>query len=660
MKQFFAALAANLVTIAVVVVGMILFVIGIAASAAGSRTPSVRDGSVLIVNLDNTLSDAPSDFEPTSALGSLLPGGGSSKLPLRSAIMAIRAAANDDHISGILIRGNVAADGYGSGYAALKELREAIITFHSLSHKPVHAYLVNAETKDYYVASAASSITLDPFGALMVPGLASEQVFLAGALEKYGIGVQVSRVGRYKSAVEPYLRKDMSPENRQQVKGYLGDMWGEVKRGIAQTRHIDTVAFQQLVDREGIVQPQTALDAGLVDRVAYFDVVLADLNALAKRSTGRKVVTSKEAAAAIAETVSTAAPTTATPTIAPADSAALKPLTKQPAVPASLAALMPALPQISLSAYAPIVAARGQSMGARQYVAIVYAEGDIVDGEGGPNLIGGNALSRELRKLRVDDDIGAVVLRVNSPGGSAIASETIQRELALIKQDKPVVVSMGTVAASGGYWITTAASRVFAEPNTITGSIGVFSIIPNIRRLANDHGVTFDTVKTGKYADLYTVMRPRTADEMAVLQRSTDAIYNAFIERVANARQLSTDSVRVIAEGRVWSGEDAVQIGLVDSLGNLDDAIKSAATLGRIVGEYGIRELPRARSATEVFMEMFDRKSPPVAQLSAELLTGRDPVSSITRDMIREVELLLRYNDPRNAYARMPYLLRIR
>lgn len=655
MKQFFAALAANLVTIAVVVVGMILLVVGIASSAAGSRTPSVRDGSVLIVNLDNTLSDAPSDFEPTSALEGLLQGGGSSKLPLRSAIMAIRAAANDDHISGILIRGNVSADGYGSGYAALKELRESIVTFHALSHKPVHAYLVNAETKDYYVASAASSITLDPFGALMVPGLASEEIFLAGALEKYGIGIQVSRVGKYKSAVEPYLRKDMSPENRQQVKGYLSDIWSEVKRGIAQTRHIDTVAFQQLVDREGIVQPQMALDAGLVDRVAYFDVLLADLNALAKSSTGRKVVTSKEAAAAIAETVSTS-----TSTIALADSAAPKPLTKQVTVPASLAALLPTLPQISLSAYAPIVAARGQSVGARQYVAIVYAEGDIVDGEGGPNMIGGDALSRELRKLRADNDIGAVVLRVNSPGGSAIASETIQRELALIKQDKPVVVSMGTVAASGGYWITTAASRVFAEPNTITGSIGVFSVIPNIKELANDHGVTFDTVKTGKYADLYTVMRPRTADEMAVLQRSTDAIYNAFIERVASARQLSTDSVRVIAEGRVWSGEDAVQIGLVDSLGNLDDAIKSAATLGRIVGEYGIRELPRARSATEVLMEMFDRKSPPVAQLSAELLTGRDPVSSITRDMIREVELLLRFNDPRNAYARMPYLLRIR
>lgn len=651
MKQFFAALAANLVTIAILVVGMILLIVGIAASAGSSRMPTVRDGSILVVNLEDALSDAPADFEASSALEELLQSSSSDKLPLRSAIMAIRAAANDDHIAGILIRGNVIADGYGSGYAALKELREALTAFHATSRKPVHAYLVNAQTKDYYVASAASTITLDPFGALMVPGLASEELFLAGFLEKYGIGIQVSRVGKYKSAVEPYIRKDMSPENRQQVKSYIGDLWGEVKRGVAQTRNVDTVAFQTLVDREGILQPEMAKSAGLIDRVAYFDVVLNDLTALSKVGTGKKVLTSKESEKAMTETLSA-------PTAAPAKTDTSK---RAPApLPASLAALLPELPQIDLSEYAPIAAARAQQIGIKQAIAVVYAEGDIVDGEGGPNMIGGDALARELRRVRTDADVAAVVLRVNSPGGSAIASETIQRELALIKREKPVVVSMGTVAASGGYWITTAASRVFAEPNTITGSIGVFSLIPNVQTLANNHGITFDTVKTGKYADLYTLMRPRTADEMAVLQRSTDAIYNAFIDRVANARHLSTDSVRVIAEGRVWSGEDAIQIGLVDSLGNLDAAIKSAATLARVVGDYNIRELPRAKSASEVFMELFDRKSPPVASLPSGLLAGRDPVRSIAREIVHELDVLLAYNDPRNAYARMPFLLRIR
>ncbi|MEP6833094.1 MAG: signal peptide peptidase SppA [Gemmatimonas sp.] len=664
MKQFFAALAANLVTIAILVVGSILLVIGIAASAAGSRGPTVRDGSVLILNLESALSDAPANFEPKSAFEGLLEANVSEKLPLRSAIKAIGAAANDDHISGILIRGNVTADGYGSGYAALKELREALIAFHATSKKPVHAYLVNALTKDYYLASAASTITLDPFGSLMIPGLASEEVFFAGFLEKYGIGIQVSKVGKYKSAVEPYIRKDMSPENRQQVKGYLGDLWSEVRRGISATRKIDTLAFQQLVDREGILQPDVAKASGLVDRVAYFDEVLADLQALAKSSGAKKVVTSKEAAKALAETATVAAapekPDSATSGATKSDST--KPVARKSVtdMPASLAALMPSLPQIDLTDYAPMAAARAQSIGIKQSVAIVYAEGDIVDGEGGPGMIGGDALARALRKIRTDDDIAAVVLRVNSPGGSAIASETIQRELALIKLNKPVVVSMGTVAASGGYWITTAASRVFAEPNTITGSIGVFSLIPNVKTIAANHGITFDTVKTGKYADLYTTMRPRTADEMAILQRSTDAIYNAFIDRVSKARHLTTDSVRVIAEGRVWSGEDAIQVGLVDSLGNLDAAIKSAAAMARIVGEYNVRELPRGKSATEALMELFDRKSPPVAKISTGLLAGRDPVRTLARDMMHELDALLTYNDPRNVYARMPYLLRIR
>ncbi|MEP6781534.1 MAG: signal peptide peptidase SppA, partial [Gemmatimonadaceae bacterium] len=580
MKQFFTALAANLVTIAIVVVGSILIIAGIAASAGSSRVPTVRVGSVLIINMSNTLSDAPGDFEPRSAFQNILGSGSSDKLPLRSAIVAVRGAAKDDRISGILIEGNVSSDGYGSGFAALKELREALIEFHALSSKPVHAYLVNADTKDYYLASAASTITLDPFGALMVPGLASEEIFLSGFLEKYGVGVQVSRVGKYKSAVEPFLRPDMSPENRQQVQGYLGDIWGEVKRGVAATRKIDTTAFQQLVDKEGILQPQTALQAGLIDRVAYFDVVLADLKALARSEGAQKAIpTAQQIQRANSETASVSPTAVTAPAANSATAQAPKDTIKRStSVPSSVASSLPSLPQISLVDYTSIAAARARVVGAKQAIAIVYAEGDIVDGQGGPGSIGGDGLAKELRRIRADNEIAAVVLRVNSPGGSAIASETIQRELKLLAQDKPLVVSMGTVAASGGYWITTASSRIFAEPNTITGSIGVFSIIPNFKAIAAKNGITFDTVKTGKYADLYTMMRPRTADEMAVLQRGTDAIYNAFIERVANARHISTDSVREIAQGRVWSGEDAMRIGLVDSIGNLDAAVKSAAT----------------------------------------------------------------------------------
>jgi protease-4 len=629
MKQFFTALAANLVTIAVCVVGVVLLILGVAASAGSRPATEVRQGSVLIVDLDRPLSDQPARAERTSIFDDAL-SPGAEALPLRAALLAIRAAADDDRISGILLRGTVNADGPRSGYAALRELRAALTTFRA-SKKPIHAYLVNPDTRTYYVASAASTVTLDPFGSVLLPGLAAEQVFFTGLFEKLGIGVQVSRVGRYKAAVEPFTRRDMSPENRQQVQSYLGDLWSEVKRGIAGSRSIDTLALQALVDDQGIILPADARTAGLVDRVAYFDVVLQDLEQMAGRSRdgGQSARTAKDSARA-----------------------------------ADLAMLLdrPTLPQITLEAYAPLAAAKERIYGASQIVAVVYAEGDIVDGEGGAGMIGGDALARDLRKLRHNGKVKAIVLRVNSPGGSAIASEQIQRELSLFAAKKPVVVSMSSVAASGGYWISTAGSRVFAEPNTITGSIGVFSLVPNIQTLANRNGVTFDTVKTGRYADLFTLSRPRTEAELAVLQRGTDAVYAAFLQRVATARNLSLDSVRSIAEGRVWSGEQARRLGLVDSLGSLDAAVKSAASLAKITGDYDVQEFPRVKSATERLTDLLeDRPAPAAARADAAIsaLAGRSAAATLARQLTQELQILLSTNDPRGTYARLPYILRI-
>ncbi len=639
MKQFFTALAANLVTIALCVVGALVLIIGFAAAAGRSAPTTVRTGSILVINLEQVLSDRPAEADRRSFLDDALLAGGEHSIPLRSAMTALRTAADDDRISGVLLRGSISAGNYGSGYAALREFRGAIADFRR-TKKPVHAFLVNPDTRDYYVASAASVITLDPFGALILPGMSSEQVFLAGLFEKYGIGIQVSRVGRFKAAVEPYTRTDMSPENRLQVESYLGDMWREVKRGIAESRGIDTVALQTLVDAQGIILPADAKAAKLVDRVAYFDEVLVDLQRMARMAS---VGTGAEADRPDSTEV------------APASDASR----------ATELFSTPSLPQVSLEEYARVAVAGERIVGASQAVAIVYAEGDIVDGNGGTGQIGGESLSRELRRIRADAKIKAVVLRVNSPGGSAIASERIQRELALIARRKPVVVSMGTVAASGGYWIATAASRVFAQPNTITGSIGVFSIVPNLAGLAKKNGVTFDTVKTGRYADLFSIARPRSADEMAVLQRSTDAIYGAFLDRVATARTLSTDSVRAIADGRVWSGVQAMQIGLVDSIGGLDAALKSAATMAKITGDYEVREYPRPKSSTEVLSEMFERRPEPVSRLARtratdELLAGKDPAHVLARDVARELQLLLSYDDPRGTYARLPFLLRVR
>ncbi len=437
----------------------------------------------------------------------------------------------------------------------------------------------------------------------------------------------------------------MSPESRLQTRAYVNEMWAEVKRGIAESRGIDTMALQTLVDAQGIILPADARSARLIDRVAYFDEVLSDLEVLAgvrPTAAGRRAADSGAAVVPPAE--NTTADTSA---VGAPDASALLGL--------------PSLPQVMLGDYAPIAAARSRVLGAKQSVAVVYAEGDIVDGAGGPGSIGGDGLARELRRLRADASVRAVVLRVNSPGGSAIASEKIQRELALIRRSKPIVVSMGTVAASGGYWISTAASRVFAQPNTITGSIGVFSLVPNIKVLANRQGVTFDSVKTGRYADIFTLSRPRTDDELAVLQRGTDAVYDAFIDRVATARNLSADSVRQIAEGRVWSGTDAMRIGLVDSIGGLDVAITSAAGLAKLTGDYDIKEYPRTKSTTELLSEMFERNPEPVASLALpSVFSGRGPAQQLGRDVMRQLGVLLTYDDPRGIYARMPYVLVIR
>ncbi|MBL0170216.1 MAG: signal peptide peptidase SppA [Gemmatimonadaceae bacterium] len=636
MKAFFTAIAANLVTIALCVVGGFILLIGIAAAAGGSKPVTVRHGSVLIIDLDQTLVDAPTGTEHRSVLDDALMAGGKNTVPLRAAILSLRAAAGDDDISAVLIRGSINPSGYGSGYAALRELRAAIGDFRK-SKKPVHAYLVNPDTRDYYLASAASVITLDPFGALLLPGMASEQVFFAGLLEKYGIGVQVSRVGRFKAAVEPYTRTSMSPESRLQTRAYLGEMWSEVKRGIADSRGVDTTTLQTLVDTQGIIQPADAKSAQLVDRVAYFDEVLADLEVLA--GVRNKTVAGSPRS----------------------DSVAVTPATADGSKPDVATLLnLPTLPQVALEDYAPIASARARTFGAKQSVAVVYAEGDIVDGQSSPGSIGGDGMARELRRLRADASVQAVVLRVNSPGGSAIASEKIQRELALIRRTKPIVVSMGTMATNGGYWISTAATRVFAQPNTITGSIGVFALVPNLKGIAAKNGITFDTVKTGRYADIFTLTRPRTEAELAILQRGTDAVYAAFIDRVATARKISPDSVRSIAEGRVWSGTDAMRIGLVDSIGGLDVAIKSAAGLANITGDYDIKEFPRTKTTAELLTEMFERNPQPVAAVGNALFSGRGPAQRMGREVLEQMSALLRFDDPRGVYARMPYVLIVR
>lgn len=662
MKQFFTNVAANLVTVALLVLVGVVLIVGVVASAisGGETGPTVPENSILIVDLDQPLADRPAERTPRSALDRALAEPGGSRLSLRGAVVALEQAAKDDRIRGVLLRGSVLSDGLSSGYAGLAEFREAIRAVVAAG-KPVHAYLVDPTVRDYYVMSAATSLTLDPFGTFSFGGLSASQVHFSGFLEKYGIGVQVSRVGKFKAAVEPFTRPDMSPENRAQTQRYLQATWSSIKSAIAQSRNVDTLRLQQLADSVALFLPADAERFGLVDRVAHFDVLLDDLKALTGSA---KVIAASDSAA---------------PVVAEAESADTSTSDTREASPLS-ALLPPALPQVMLRDYARVAVSRAEDVTSRRRIAVVYAQGSIVNGEGTVDEVGGRALARELRKLRDDDAVKAVVLRINSPGGSVVASEEIQRELVLLDRTKPVVASMGTLAASGGYWIATAARRIYAQPNTLTGSIGVFAVFPNLQGIANKNGITVDTVTTGRYADVFSIARPRTDAELALVQRSIDAVYEAFLERVARARKLPMDSVRNIAEGRVWAGTDALALGLVDELGDLDDAIGHAASLAGLErDDFALLELPKVKDASEIFTELLEDAPPPVAGEAAwrraavalgliapspvaaplSALPTRGPVAQAARGLARELSALLRLDDPRGVYARLPYTLQM-
>jgi protease IV len=600
MKNFITSMLGAFVALVIFATGAILLFIGfigtIIALGQQKKAPEVVSGSYLVFDLSSNITDAP----PPVDLGDLTGGRDSSTMQLRMVTRAIRFAANDSRIKGILILGNLAPSGYGSGYAAMREVRSALTDFKA-SGKPVKAYLDYATTKDFYLASVANSVSLDPYGMIIMPGLASQPIFYAGFFEKYGIGIQVTRVGKYKSYVEPFIRKDMSPENREQVQKLLDDVWGSLLADIGHSRGISAASLQATVDAEGIIKAAAALKGGLIDRVAYRDEIVDEL----KKDTGVTSATDS-------------------------------------------------FKQVPLGYYARTAVTPPANLGSGK-VAIVYAEGDIVEGEGDANDIGGSKFAREIRKLREDSSISAIVLRVNSPGGSASAAETIQRELRLARKAKPVIVSMGSYAASGGYWISIYGDRIFAEPTTITGSIGVFGIQGDIQKLANDHGFTFDSVKTGKFADTLTIARPKTDEEMAVFQKMVDWIYGQFVAKVAEGRKLPIAKVEEIAQGRVWSGTEAKNLGLVDEIGGLNEAIKYAGKQAGLGEHFRLVEYPRSKNLSEAIAEMIGKTSPSTIHIQATGLVGQ-----IAGQIEAALSELRSFNDPIGVYARLPMDLDIR
>ena len=609
MKNFFTSMLGALVALLIFAGGAFVLVIGfvgaIAAMGGGEKaTPELERGAYVVFDLSTNITDAP----PPIDFGSL--GVAQDEhLQLRTVTRALRAAAKDERIAGVFITGGLRPASYGSGYAALSEVRAGIAAVKAAG-KPVMAYLTTATTKDYYLASAASEVAIDPYGVIMMSGLASEPMFYAGAFEKYGVGVQVTRVGKYKSAVEPFTRTSMSPENRDQIQKLLNDIWSGLLADIAPSRGTTAAQLQAIVDREGFIRPEQAKDGQLVDRIAYRDEVYDEL----KAKTGR---------------------------------AGSKQPFKQIGL-ADYARLSKDIADVPAKALEAAVSGAGKGR-----VAVVYAEGEIVDGEGDADEVGGTRFSRELRKLRLDDGVKAVVLRVNSPGGSASASETIQREIRLMKKVKPVVVSMGSYAASGGYWIAAYGDRIFAEPTTITGSIGVFGVQFNVKKLSGDFGLTFDTVKTGKFADVISITRPKSEEELAVFQRMVDWIYGEFIGKVAEARKIKREVVEEIAQGRVWSGVEAKNLELVDELGGLDAAIAYAVAQAKLGPNYRIVEYPHPKELFEVVHELIEKIAPHNVRTPGLAVKLAERIE-------REVSVLRTFNDPQGVYARLPLNLSLR
>lgn len=476
---------------------------------------------------------------------------------LYEVVRLIDHAGSDKSIAGILL----SMDDNGNGFAASNELRAALLNFKK-SGKFIVAYGNNVSQGAYFIGSVANKVYVNPSGAFEWKGFHVSFPFVKGLLDKTAIQPQIFYAGKYKSATEIFRTDKMTPENRLQTEDWLGDIYRYFLVQTSAVRRVDTATLYRLAASASIQIPQEAVTANLIDGVKYDDEVKAEI----KRYVG---VGTKDR-----------------------------------------------LNFVSIDTYNDAVSVRKAG---RDKIAIIYAEGDIVDGTGDNSNIGGENFRALVRKARYDENVKAIVLRVNSGGGSAMASDIIWRELQMAKREnkKPVVVSMGNVAASGGYYIACGADSIFAAPNTITGSIGVFSIIPNMEEFFKSKlGVTFDGVNTAPFADAGTVTKPLSDKERSLVQASVERIYAQFKQRVAEGRKRDTSYIENIAQGRVWSGEDAVRNGLVDRLGNLNDAIACAARLAKL-DDYGLREYPESESWLENILNR--KKEEPAALIKKEV-----------------------------------------
>ncbi|ALJ03663.1 signal peptide peptidase SppA [Pseudalgibacter alginicilyticus] len=459
-------------------------------------------------------------------------------------INAIKYAETDDNIKGISIENNF----INAGISQTKALRDALLEFKE-SGKFITAYSDIYSQKDYYLSSVADSIYLNPTGILEFKGLSSEQLYFKDFQENTGLKFEVVRFGKYKSAVEPFLLNEMSDENREQIFSLMNTIWYEIKKEISESRMVSVEQLNNIADSLLTRNASLAIASKLVDKVGYYDEYVNSL----KNVVGVNLEDDLETITVLDYVYST--------------SNKLSPINKNK-------------------------------------IAVIFAEGEIIYGEGDVNYVGQGTMRASLEKARKDDNIKAVVLRINSPGGSALASELIWREIELTKKIKPVIVSMGDLAASGGYYIACNADKIIAEPTTITGSIGVFGLLPNVKGLADNWGINAEQVVTNTNAITYSLFEPLSEMQHDFLKEGIIDVYELFTNRVAVGRNMSQDAVKNIAEGRVWTGVDALNNGLVDELGGLDLALQRAAEFAEIE-DYKVSEFPVFEKDLDKIFESF-------------------------------------------------------
>jgi protease-4 len=548
MKQFFKFMFASMLGVflafflgIIVLVGMIAALV---SSADSKKEAKVEPNSVLHINFEAQINDRSSNnpFENFD-FGSM---SGKQGIGLNDILENIEKAKTDDNIKGIYID----LQSVPAGIATIEEIRNKLIEFKE-SKKFIVAYSEVYTQGAYYLASVADEVWLNPEGLIEFKGLGAQVMFFKGLLEKMEVEPQVIRYGKFKSAIEPFILDKMSEANREQTMKYMGSIWNNIVKGIADSRGLTPAQLNLIADSALVQNAKDAVEQKLADKLYYKDQVLDDLK----------------------------------------DRCGLEDAKK--------------LKLVSMVKYtdAPKAKKKDDKGLAKDKIAVIYASGSIEGGEGDDQTIGSDRISKAIRKARLDENVKAIVLRVNSPGGSALASDVIWREVVLAKAVKPVVASMGDVAASGGYYISCAADTIVAQPNTITGSIGVFGLLMNLKNLMNNKlGITVDTVKTNHYADLGSAFRPLTQAERDIIQNSVNEIYGSFIGKVAEGRGMKVADVDSIGQGRVWSGYDAKGLGLVDVLGGMEDAIEIAAKMAKL-DNYRVAEYPEQKEPFKAFME---------------------------------------------------------